>query len=166
MWPMLIMLAGSAVQAGGSAFGANQALKQSKYQQDILEYQADYQRAANEISVNKLQRTVKQTISAQRAQTAASGFQPDSGTPLELQIETQLQGEIDTAILRSAGGIEQLRLQNSGTMARAQGYGVAAGLYQRGFGSLLNTGMSVGERQGWFAPATTGRRVPFVSDGA
>lgn len=163
MWPMLIMLAGSAMQAGGSAFGASQALKQSKYQQDIMRYQANYERAATEISVNKLQKNVGQVISAQRAQTAASGFQADTGTPLELQIETQLQGEIDTAILRSAGGIEQLRLQNQGTMARAQGYGVAAGLYQKGFGSLLNTGMGMAERKGWFAPSTTtGTKIPYI----
>ena len=160
MWPMAIMLAGSAMQAGGSAFGASQALKQSKYQQDILRYQADYERAAAEISVAKVKRQVGQIQSAQRAATAASGFQ--SGDATELNIDTELQGEIDIAILRSAGGIEQLRLQNAGTMARAQGYGVAAGLYQKGFGSLLNTGMSVGSRQGWFEPSTTGTKIPYI----
>jgi hypothetical protein len=155
------MLAGSAIQAGGSMFGASQALKQSKYQQDILDYQSQYIQAANEINVEKVKRQVGQTISAQRAQTAASGFQPDSGTPLELQIDTALQGEIDIALLRQAGGIEQLRLQNSGTMARAQGYGVAAGLYGRAAGSLLNTGMSIGSREGWFAPSTS-TRIPYI----
>lgn len=160
MWPMLIMLAGSAVQAGGSAFGASQALKQSKYQQDILRYQADYQRAANEIGVEKIKRQAAQTKSTQRASTAASGFQ--SSDAAELEIDTDLQSEIDVAIMRQAGGIEQLRLQNAGTMARAQGYGVAAGLYQQGFGSLLNTGMNVGTRQGWFAPSTTGTKTPYI----
>ena len=160
MWPMIIMLAGSAMQAGGSAFGASQALKQSKYQQDILRYQADYEKAAAEISVEKVKRQTGQIKSAQRAATAASGFQ--SGDATELNIDTDIQGDIDIAILRSAGGIEQLRLQNSGTMARAQGYGVAAGLYQRGFGSLLNTGMSVGSRQGWFEPSTTGKQIPYI----
>jgi hypothetical protein len=155
MWPMVIMLAGSAIQAGGGVFGASQALKQSKYQQDILGYQARYVEAANEINVEKVKRNVAQTISAQRAQTAASGFQPDTGTPLELQIDTQLQGEIDIALLRQSGGIEQLRLQNSGTMARAQGYGVAAGLYGQAAGSLLSTATSMGNRLGWFATDDT-----------
>jgi hypothetical protein len=159
MWPMVIMLAGSAMQAGGSAFGASQALKQSKYQQDILRYQANYERAAAEISVEKVKRQVGQTISAQRAATAASGFQ--SSDSLEQNIDTQIQGDIDIAILRSAGGIEQLRLQNAGTMARAQGYGVAAGLYQRGFGSLLNTGMAAGTRGGWFE-SSTGTKIPYI----
>jgi hypothetical protein len=160
MWPMVIMLAGSAMQAGGSAFGAAQSIKQSKYQQDVLRYQADYERAAAEISVEKVRRQVGQTKSSQRAATASSGFQ--SGDAAELNIDTDIQGEIDIAILRSAGGLEQLRLQNAGTMARAQGYGQAAGLYQKGFGSLLNTGMGVGERQGWFAPSTTGTKIPYV----
>lgn len=155
MWPMLLMLGGQAMQAGGSGFAAAEALKQSKYQQDILRYQANYERAANEINVAKVQRNVAQVISAQRAQTAASGFQADSGTPLELQIDTEMQGEIDVSILRMAGGIEQLRLSTAGHMARAQGYGVSAGLYQRGFGSLLNTGTSMASRAGWFEPAKT-----------
>ena len=163
MWPMVIMLAGSAISAGGSAFGASQALKQSKYQQDVLRYQADYEKAAAEINVAKLQRTVEQTKSSQRAATAASGFQ--TGDATEFTIDTDIQGEIDTAILRMSGGIEQLRLQNAGTMARAQGYGVAAGLYAKGGGSLLNTGMSaVGARRSWFAPSTTGgTKIPYVS---
>ena len=123
--------------------------------QDVLRYQADYEKAASEISVAKLQRNIGQVKSAQRAQTAASGF-AQAGTPQELEIDTDIQGEIDIAILRSAGGIEQLRLQNAGTMARAQGYGVAAGLYQRGFGSILNTSMVAGgARSGWFD--STGR---------
>ena len=153
MWPMVFMLAGSAMQAGGSAFGASQALKQSKYQQDILKYQADYERAAAEINVERVKRQVGQVISSQRAATAASGFQ--SSDSLEANIDTQLQGDIDIAILRSAGGIEQLRLSTAGTMARAQGYGVAAGQYQKGFNSLLSTGMGAASRQGWFTPAST-----------
>lgn len=161
MWPMVIMLAGSAMQAGGSMFGASQALKQSKYQQDILDYQADYERAAAEIGVEKVKRNVGQVKSAQRAATAASGFQ--SGDAAELNAEADIQGDIDIAILRSAGGIEQLRLQNAGTMARAAGYGQAAGMYQKGFGSLLNTGMNVGSRQGWFeSSSSTGNRIPYI----
>ena len=69
MWPMVIMLAGSAIQGAGGAFGASQALKQSKYQQDILRYQEDYVKAAAEIGVEKVKRNVGQVKSAQRAAT-------------------------------------------------------------------------------------------------
>jgi hypothetical protein len=148
MWPMVIMLAGSAMQAGGSAFGARQALKQSRYQRDILRYQADYQSALNEINVERVKSGVARTKSAQRAATAASGFQ--AGDSAELEIDTEMQGEIDVALLRMSGGIENLRLRTAGTMAMAQGQGVAAGLNQRAFGSLLNTGMNYGTREGWF----------------
>lgn len=159
MWPLLIMMAGSAIQSGSSVFGAQEALKQSKYQQDILDYQASYDRAANEIAVEKVKRQVKQTTSSQRAATAASGFQ--SGDAAEVNIDTELQGEIDIAILRQSGGLEQLRLQNAGTMARAQGYGVAAGLYGKAAGTLLNTGMAYGTREGWFAPSTS-TKIPYI----
>lgn len=148
MWPMVIMLAGSAIQAGGGMFGASQALKQSKYQQDILKYQADYVKAAAEIGVEKVRRNVGQVKSSQRAAMAASGFQ--SGDAAELNIDADIQGEIDIALLRQAGGMEQMRLQTAGTMARSEGYGQAAGLYAKTFGSLLNTGMSMGYRAGAF----------------
>jgi hypothetical protein len=168
MWPMIFMLAGTAVQSAGGAFGASQALKQSKYQQDILDYQGRYVQAAKEIEVEKVKRNVGQVISSQRAQTAASGFQADTGTPLELQVQSQLEGEIDIAILRSAGGMEQMRLQTAGTMARATGYGQAAGMYAKTFGSLLNTGMSLSNRAGAFSPnvGTAASTSLLSSDGA
>jgi hypothetical protein len=163
MWPLIIMLAGSAIQSGSQLYGANQALKQSKYQQDILRYQANYVDAATKIEEAKIDRQVKQTISAQRAGSAASGFQADTGTNLELQIDTEMQGAIDKAILRQTGGLEKLRLQTAGTMTRSQGYGQAAGLEAGAFGSLLNTGTSLGSRQGWFqSSSTTGTKIPYV----
>ena len=165
MWPMLIMLAGSAMQAGSQAYGATQSLKQSKYQQDILDYQAKYVGAAAKIEEAKIDKRISQTKSAQRAAAAASGFQSYAGTDLELQIDTDIQGAIDKAILRQAGGIEQLRLRNAGTMTRAQGYGVAAGLYGGASGSLLNTGMFLGARQGWFQPSTSAVDKPLLSSG-
>jgi hypothetical protein len=164
MWPMVIMLAGSAIQAGGGMFGASQALKQSKYQQDILRYQADYVKAANEIGVEKIKRNVGQVKSSQRAATAASGFQ--SGDAAELNIDADIQGEIDIALLRQAGGMEQMRLQTAGTMARAEGYGQAAGMYAKTFGSLLNTGMSIGYRAGAFnTTAGTSTSTSLLSSG-
>jgi hypothetical protein len=164
MWPMVIMLAGSAIQGAGGAFGASQALKQSKYQKDILGYQARYVEAANEIGVEKIKRNVGQVKSAQKAQTAASGFQ--SGDAAELNIDADLQGEIDIAILRQSGGMEQMRLQTAGTMARAEGYGQAAGMYAKTFGSLLNTGMSMGYRGGMFnTTAGTTTSTSLLSSG-
>jgi hypothetical protein len=158
MWPMIFMMAGSAMQTGGGMFAASQALKQSKYQQDILGYQADYVRAAKEIEVEKVKRQVKQVISSQRAQTAASGFQ--TADALEANIDTAIHGDIDIAILRSAGGLEQLRLSTAGHMSRSEGYGFAAGQYQRAFGTLLSTGTWAGNRAGMFSsgegtPAST-----------
>jgi hypothetical protein len=165
MWPMLIMMAGSAIQSGGGMFAASAALKSSEYQQDILKYQRRYLAAVQKINEAKVNRNVGQVISSQRAETAASGFQSDSGTALELQIDTQMQGEIDIALLRQAGGIEALRLSTAGHMARAEGYGQAAGYYGRAAGSLINTGMSIGSRQGWFDSSSTGTRIPYIPAG-
>jgi hypothetical protein len=163
MWPMVIMLAGSAMQTGGGMFAASEALKQSKYQQDILRYQEDYVRAAKEIEVEKVKRRVGQVISSQKAATAASGFQ--TADALETSIETAIQGDIDIALLRQAGGMEQLRLSTAGHMARSEGYGFAAGQYQRAFGNLLSTGTWAGNRAGMFSSEGTPASTSLLASG-
>jgi hypothetical protein len=70
MYQLAIMAAGSLLSSGGQAYGASQAIKQGKYQRDILGYAADYQSALVKIEQAKLDRVRDQTISAQTAQTA------------------------------------------------------------------------------------------------
>lgn len=157
---MLMFLGGGAIQSVSQGFGAAQAVKQSKYQQDILNYQASYVDAATRIEEAKIDRKAAQTKSAQKAASAAAGFQSYSGTDLELQIDTDVQAAIDKSILRQSGGLEKLRLQTAGRMTRAQGYGVSAGLYAGAAGSLLNTATVYGSREGWFSPPKEEPRYP------
>jgi hypothetical protein len=149
---LMFMIGGSLLSAGGSAFGGYQAIKQGKYASDILGYQSQYAKALTEIEAAKIDRQAKQTISAQRAQTAASGIRTDVGAPLEIEAETEILADIDKNILRMSGGIESLRYQTAATMARAQGYGQGSAMFAQGAGSLLNTGLDIAQRQGWFAP--------------
>lgn len=149
----LLLIGSGAIKVGANIFGGIQAIKQSKYQQDILQYQAKYLQSAQKIEEEKIRRNVRQIISAQRAATAASGFVPDVGTPLELQVDAEIQGDIDIALLRQAGSIEQLRLMTQGHMARAEGYGISSGLYWKAGAAGLDTLLSIGSRHGWFKPA-------------
>jgi hypothetical protein len=144
-----LLLVGTGMQMASQSYGAWSALKQSQYQQDIAKYAARYSAAAQKIDEQRLKRNVRQVVSSQRSATAAQGFE-NTGTPQELEIETQMMGELDMALLRMSGGIERLRLQTGGTMARAEGYGLAAGLAGRAAGTGLNTLLTYGTRAGWF----------------
>jgi hypothetical protein len=146
MWQMAIMAAGSLLSSGGQAYGASQAIKQGKYQRDILGYASDYQAALVKIDQAKLDRVRDQTISAQTAQTAASGIRTDVGAPLELRAETEILSDIDKHILRTAGGIENLRYGIAGHASMAQGYGTGSAMYARGLSYLVNSGSYMASR--------------------
>lgn len=152
MNPALIMMIGSMLQAGGSAYGSLMAVKNSKYFRDAADAYAGYVGAVTNIQAARIDRIRDQTISAQRAQTAASGISPLEGAPVDLAIETDILADIDKNLLRMSGSMEALRYRTEGRMGEAAGYGQAAQLGAQGFGSLLSTGMSYGQRQGWFAP--------------
>lgn len=143
-----LMLIGTGMQMASQSYGAYSALKQGKYQQDIAKYAARYSEATQKIDEERLRRNIRQVVSSQRASTAAQGFE-NIGTPQELEIETQNLGDIDMAILRMSGGIERLRLKTGGTMARAEGAGLAAGLMSRAGGAGMNTLLTYGKRAGW-----------------
>ena len=159
----LMLIAGGAIRAGANIFGGYSAIKQGKYQQDILQYQAKYVEAAAKIEEERIRRELRRVLGAQRAATAAAGFQPDAGTPLELQIASEMEADIDIALLRQAGSMEQLRLATQGYAARAEGYGLGAGLYFKAGGSALETLLSQGARHGWFEPKT--KTVPAAPAG-
>ena len=155
----LLMVGGGAIKTGLNWYGASAAIKQSKYKQDVYEWQARYVDAASRIEEAKIRRDVKKVISAQRAGTAASGFQADTGTPLELQIASEMEGDLDIELLRMSGGMEKLRLQSAGDATRAEGYGIAAGLYARATATSLDPLLAAGQRHGWFkkkAPTSPG----------
>lgn len=158
---LLMFIGGGLLSAGGSMFGGMQAAKQGKYAADILKWQARYVDAATKIEEAKIERTKRQTISAQRASTAASGIRTDVGAPLDVEIETEIMADIDKNILRMSGGIEKLRYQTQSHLARAQGYGQSSAMYAQGFNSLLSTGLGLAERQGWFAPANK-KKLPYI----
>ena len=150
MYGTLMLVAGSAIRSYSQMYGASQAIKQGKYQQDILNYQSKYLEAAQAIEEERIRRDVRKVISSQRAATAASGFAGGIGTELDLETSAEIQADIDIALLRQSGSIEQLRLNTQGHMARSEGYGIAAGLSGGVTAGALDTLLSVGSRHGWF----------------
>ena len=143
MWPMLLMLGGSMLSSGGSAFAAAQTVKQGRYAREVNQYAADYAKTRGEFEATKLRRVGEQVISAQRAATAAAGFQPDTGTALELQVESQILNDMDIAMVRQAGSMEAVQFEVMGRQQMAGAYGGASALYASGSKSLLSGAMAM-----------------------
>jgi len=156
----MLLIGGVGLRAGANIYGGYSSIKQGKYQQDILQYQADYLAVAGKIGEERLRRQLRQIVGAQRAATAAAGFQADSGTPLELQIASEMEADIDIALLRQAGSMDQLRLSLQGAAARAEGYGLASGMFFSAGAAGLDTLLSQGARHGWFKPA---KKIPAAT---
>lgn len=152
MNPALLMMIGSMVQGAGSGMGSLLSVKSAKYGMHVANAYADYIEAITNFKAAQIDRIRDATISSQRAQTAASGIDPNDETSQLIRAETEILADIDKNILRSNGNLEALRFRSEGYTSMAAGYGQAAQLGAQGFGSLLSTAMSWGERQGWFTP--------------
>ena len=134
-WGNAMMIGGNMLSAGSDFYGAWSALKTSEYASDILKYKSAYIDAVTEIEVAKKKRELKKIIGSQRVRTAAANIMPDVGTPMELQIESEILNEIDINLIRIAGSMEKIGAQGQAWEQKIAGYGQAA----QHFGSAAAT---------------------------
>lgn len=134
-WGNAMTVGGGFLSAGAAWYSAYTALKTSKYAADILKYQAAYIDAVTEIEVAKKKRELKKIIGSQRVRTAAANIMPDVGTPMELQVESEILNEIDINLIRIAGSMQKIGLQGQAYEKISAGYTQAA----QSFGSSAET---------------------------
>jgi len=110
--PTTVIAATSVV---GTLFSVDQAMQQSDYQSGVSKYQAGVNRYNARVSENEAQKTreagtekelahrrkVAGLVSTQRTELAAAGVDIESGSPLQLQEDTALLGEVDAMRIRS-----------------------------------------------------------------
>jgi len=133
-----MMIGGSMLSAGADFYSAWSALK-SSYASQILKYKAAYIDAVTEIEVEKKKRELKKIIGSQRMQTAASNIMPDVGTPMELQIESEILNEIDINLIRIAGSMEKVGLAGEAYQQKITGLSTAGQHFARGSATALNS---------------------------
>jgi len=146
-------ITGGYVSAGADWYSAITALKTSKYASDILKYQASYIDAVTELEVTKKKRELKKIIGSQRVRTAAANIMPDVGTPMELQVESEILNEIDIALIRISGSMEKVGMQSQAYEKEIAGYGQAAQHFGRATGTLMDSMITQLKRK----PPTTKR---------
>ena len=145
-------IGGGTLSASADWYSAITALKTSKYAADIIKYQAAYIDAATELEVSKKKRELKKIIGSQRVRTAAANIMPDVGTPMELQVESEILNEIDIALIRIAGSMQKVGMQGQAAEKEIAGYGVAAQHFGRATGTLTDSMITQLKRQPKKAP--------------
>ena len=135
----MMSIGGGLVSAGADWYSAITAIKTSKYAADILEYQAAYIDAVTELEVSKKKRELKKIIGSQRVRTAAANIMPDVGTPMELQIESEILNEIDIALIRISGSMQKVGMQGQAAETEIAGYSHAAQYFGRSAGTLTDS---------------------------
>ena len=135
-------IGGGFLSAGADWYSAITAIKTSKYAADILKYQAAYIDAVTELNVTKKKRELKKIIGSQRVRTAAANIMPDVGTPMELQVESEILNEIDVALIRISGSMEKVGMQAQAYEKEIAGYGRAAKHFGRASGTLMDSAIT------------------------
>lgn len=165
----------TAFTVGSTLIGAYGQYKQGQYQSDMSEYNAAIMRnnsivqerqASDAITrgatLEEQQRDkVRMMIGKQRANTAGAGLLVDSGTPGDLTDQTAMFGEEDAQTIRINAMNEAYGYRTGASNSRAQAKALEsqADMYSsagtmNAAGTLLTGAASVGDKFGWFKPAT------------
>lgn len=157
------MMAGTAIAGLTSAYGAYQQGQMAKAvgrnNQIVAEYAARNAQRRGEEQAIEVQRRAGQIKGAQRARAAAAGLDVSTGTPAELQDQTDFFGEIDTATTRMNARNEAADLRYKGQLGVFEGDAAARQGTLAAFSTLLGTGASVaGKWMQYGAPPATDPR--------
>lgn len=126
-----IALGASILGAGATAYGqyrATQAAnKQAEYQSQVAannaataEMEAKYAEQQGERNAEAQRRKTAIMVGAQRARMGASGVVADTGSFLDIELDTVRMGELDALALRDEGQLAAWRSRVQGSNYRAQ----------------------------------------------
>jgi hypothetical protein len=125
--PLVVSLVGAAVSAKGQMDQAKAANAQADYQSKVAannaasaEMEAKYAEQQGQRNAEAQRRRVAVMVGAQRAKMGASGAVVDSGSFLDLTLDTVKQGELDAMALREEGDLEAWRARTQGANFQAQ----------------------------------------------
>lgn len=133
--------AGASALAGIMGYKGNMAAAKSakavgEYNAALAENEAVILARAKRDEEEALRKQSDRLVGTQRAMVAASGVQM-TGTPLQVLADTYFSTEMDAAMIRYAGDIEQVQKQSEAALARTEGGARAAALKYQAYGSLL-----------------------------
>lgn len=151
----LIGQVGSGVMSFVSAQNQASAMEQvARNNQKMAEYQAQDAQRRGEEEAQAAQRRARGLLGTQRSMMAARGLDLTSGTPAELQMQTEMFGEQDVATSRLNAAREAWAVRadaaNQSANARIQARAMRAGAV----GSLIGAGGAVADKWMRWNPTT------------
>jgi hypothetical protein len=147
--PVLGLMAASTLMAAKSAQDQGQYRRsQSRYNARVAENEAEEVRSVGVQEENKQRKATAQMLSTQRAALGASGVELGSGSALQLQQDTETQGEIDAGRIKSNYADKATSLGTSAMLTRSDGAAAAKAGRNQSMGTLLSGGAKVAGR--WY----------------
>jgi len=131
--PISMLVAGSIIGIGGTAYQAYSGYQQGKKEKRLLNEQAAQEREAAAAEAADVREKGRRLLASQRAALAASGVNVDEGTGDALQTETQRLTEQDALAVLKGGANRSSLLQARGKIAG-----------QRADASLISGALNVG----------------------
>jgi multidrug efflux pump subunit AcrA (membrane-fusion protein) len=154
-----ILIGASSAMSGFSAYKQQEAANaQADYQAKVAEnnaktaeYEAAYAEAAAEQKAMEQRRRTQSFLSRQRAAMGASGLQVDSGTFLDIQLDTVTQGKLDEMAILHEGDLGAWRAN-----VQAENYRSQAKLYKGSKSDPFTSGLLTGAVGGLQTAASLG----------
>ena len=143
-------VAGTAVQTGAAVSQAEQQARLGEEQAKIIEQETEVERRAQR------QRT-KQIISQNRAVAGASGVDPFSGSPLEMELANAFEGSLNEKLIGYGGDLRARNARRGAAYGRGTIPGIIAGGVLKAGSSALgdmylaNRSYSGGYRRGGYS---------------
>ena len=155
MCEITTLLSAASMVMSGVAAG-----QQAEYEAGVSKYNA--RRAENEATQtrnrgvedeNKQRQKTAQLLSKQRAQLGASGVSLASGSPLQMQEDTELLGEIDARRIKSNYEMQAQSLDDESDLQLSNMNAQYAAGNNKMFGSILSAAGSVDSK--WYTPTSS-----------
>ena len=137
------MAASTAITAYGQ-YQAGQAQKQAyEYNAAIQEQNAKVEQEKAAYEADKQAQRIRRLNATQRAAYAASGV-TQSGSALDLQEDSTIQGEMDRLAILYGGDVNAANYRSEAALSRFQGKQAGASGTSAAFGTLLGGAANVG----------------------
>jgi hypothetical protein len=143
----VLILSAIAASTAVTAYGQYQAgqaqEKAYQYNAQIQEQNAKVAQDKAAYEAEKQAQRVRRLTATQRAAYAASGV-TQSGSALDLQEDSVIQGEMDRLAVLYGGNVEAANARSEAELSRFQGKAAAHSATTAAFGTILGGGASLG----------------------
>lgn len=153
--PITILAVSTALAVAGGAVAADAQMKAGAYQAQVAKNQAKMVKDAAAVEEQQSREKTAQTISAQRAQYAAHGIDPNLASAADVQVSTAMIGELDALTIRTNAKNQAAGIMDQGRAAKALGNAQAWSTALSTAGQVAGSWASFGQAEKLGAGAKT-----------